>query len=218
MYILKTVKPLKFVGISARHCLAITLCAVTSVGRIRAWVCKICSSSEVQFNQLQRIWDDLAQCGNLQSSSSLSFFLLWSCPLLRCSLGGNWLCGASHAHHRCHRGAEFPWVWAKVTSSTQLLMVLTDYSKTMVWVQSSTCTEPVNSYTAAVHFGSYIFIHYFPFLIAFRLQINFLLKSLCYCCLLISLFLFSFPLLSVFSSEIPSSLYNSELYHLILSH
>lgn len=92
-YILKTVKPPKFVGVLVRHCLDISLCAVTSIWRTKAWVCKICSGSKVQFNQLQRIWDDLAprvwHSGRLQSSSSLSFFLLWWCPLLKCSLQGN---------------------------------------------------------------------------------------------------------------------------------
>lgn len=40
-------------------------------------------------------------------------------------------------------------------------------------------SEPVNSDMAAVHFVSYIFIQYFLFLIAFRLEINFLLIPSC---------------------------------------
>ncbi|KAF2977090.1 hypothetical protein EK904_007875 [Melospiza melodia maxima] len=123
-----------------------------------------------------------ACCVSVFHRSSFTFFLFSSLTpftpaLMRCSLGGSWLCGAPHVHHRCHRGAELPSVWPKVTSSTPLLMVLSDYSKTM-GVSSDQHIEPVNSYTAAVHFVGYIFIHYFPFLIAFRLQINFLLKSL----------------------------------------
>lgn len=120
-YILKTVKPLKFVGILVRHCLDISLCAVTSTGRTRAWVCKTCSSTKVQFDQLQRIWGDLlGECGTVEACRaplSLSFLLLWWCPLLKCSLGGNWLLGllsqaaprAPHANYRCHKGqgAEF---------------------------------------------------------------------------------------------------------------
>lgn len=74
-------------------------------------------------------------------------------------------------------------VWTKVISSAQLFMVLSDYSK-----------EQWCKVRAAVHFVSYIFIQYFPHLIAFRLEINFILKSLCYCCFLI--FLFFFPFLS----------------------
>lgn len=203
MYILKTVKPLKFVGISVRQCLDISLCAVTSIGRIRAWVCNICSSSKVQFDQFQRIWDVLAQrvwhSGGLQSSSSLSFFLLWWCPLLSGRELALWsslarlllgllmiITGVTG-----ERGAEFHSQSGQKSSLQHNCSwsCQTTAKEQLVQVQSSTYTEPVNSYIAAVHFVTYVFIHYFPFLIAFRLQINFVLKVLCYCCFLISSFL-----------------------------
>lgn len=161
-----------------------------------------CSSTKVQFNQLQRIWDDLAQSVAQWKPAELLTQLpppvvmsitqvlcgrelaLWG-SLARLLLG---LLIIITGVTGDRQGAEFHTQAGKKSS----LQHNWSWSCQNTAKSSGASWEPVNSDIAAVHFVSYIFIQYFPLLIAFRLEINFLLKSLGYSGFLISLFFFSF--------------------------
>lgn len=126
--------------------------------------------------------------------------------------------GAPHDYYRCHRGqgSRVPLsVWAKVISSTQLFMVLSDYSKRTTGASSE---QHIHRACKLLHSScTFCYLRIYsllPFLSCFQIA-----NKPCFKSIVLLLFpYFFFPLLSDFSSEILFSLYNSELYHLILSH
>lgn len=114
IYILKTVKPLKIVGISVRHCLDISLCAVTSTGRTRAWVSKSVAVQRftlISCREFGMIW--LGECGTVEACRA-PYSASSSCGDVHCS-GALWegigsvgffsqaVSRAPHNNYRCHR-------------------------------------------------------------------------------------------------------------------